>query len=145
MLRSADELVPTFKPFVVVAIHLAFGNDTSPWIGAQQSSPLHCAVGIPWHKASLPPPPHGGTARHGTKQGGTRRFRPPPPYSYHARPYAEQALRDDHYGVPVAYIWAQCICFLVSGPMLAFLGGPWVDIVASWWSLDGHWCFLVVF
>ena len=25
------------------------------------------------------PPPHGGTARHGTKQGGTRRFRPPPP------------------------------------------------------------------
>ena len=45
---------------------------------------------------------------------------PPPPYSYLARPYPERALRDDHvhYGVPVTYIWAQCICFLVSGPML---------------------------
>ena len=65
-----------------------------------------------------PPPPHGGTARHGTKQGGTRRFRPPPPYSYLARPYPERALRDDHYGVPVTYIWAQCICFLVLGPKI---------------------------
>ena len=30
------------------------------------------------YKASLPPPPISGTVRHGTKQGGTRRFRPPP-------------------------------------------------------------------
>ena len=37
------------------------------------------AVGFPWHKASLPPPPHGSTARHGTKRGGTRIFPPPPP------------------------------------------------------------------
>ena len=46
---------------------------------SMQPSASHCAVGVPWHKASLPPPPpHGGTARQSTKQGGTRRFRPPP-------------------------------------------------------------------
>ena len=87
-----------------------------------------------------PPPPM--AARHKT---GRHTEIPTPPYSYLARPYPERALRDDHYGVPVTYIWAQCICFLVSGPMLAFPGGPWVDIVASWWSLDRHWYFLVVF
>ena len=42
----------------------------SCWVGT---------LGTARHKASLPPPPPiGGTARHGTKQGGTRRFRPPP-------------------------------------------------------------------
>ena len=96
------------------------------------------------HKASLAPTP---PWRHGTTWHKTvrhARFRPPP-YSYPPRPYPELALRDDQYGVPFTYIWAQCICFPVSGPMLAFLGGPWVDIVASWWSLGGHWYFLVVF
>ena len=36
-----------------------------------------------WHGTAqglfASPPPIGGTARHGTKQGGTWRFRPPPP------------------------------------------------------------------
>ena len=42
----------------------------SCWVGT---------LGTARHKASLPPPPPiGGTARHGTKQGGTRRFQPPP-------------------------------------------------------------------
>ena len=60
-----------------------------------------------------------GTARHGTKQGGTRRFGPLPPYFFLARPYPERALRDNHYGVPVTYIdiWAQCICFLPLAPV----------------------------
>ena len=91
------------------------------------------------------PPPHGGTARHGTAQNvAARGDSAPPPLFLPRRPYPEPALRDDQYGVPFTYIWAQCICFLVSGPMLAFPGGPWVNIVASWWSLDGHWYFLVV-
>ena len=93
--------------------------------------------------APPPPPWRHGTARHKTRRH--TEIPTAPLYSYPARPYPERALRDDHYGVPVTYIWAQCICFLVSGPMLAFPGGPWVDIVASWWSLDGHWYFLVVF
>ena len=66
------------------------------------------AAGVPWHKASLPPPPppwRHGTARHKTGRH-TKIPTPPPPYSYPARPYPERALRDDHYGVPVTYIWA---------------------------------------
>ena len=62
-------------------------------------------------------PPLPMAARHGTAQNtAAHGDSDPPPYSYPARPYPERALRDDHYGVPVTYIWAQCICFLVSGP-----------------------------
>ena len=50
-------------------IHVCFYKG-SCWVGT---------VGTARHKASLPPPPIGGTARHGTKHGGTRRFRTPPP------------------------------------------------------------------